>query len=123
MLIVVGFVLWVSIGVILGLTVKSQAFAQGWSEVVPDPNSAGAPETTATDDQYGRRLLIAGTLSAVVAGLVSMVVIIGETLVGLLISLPVAVIGAGAVLLIMSAMGLTAVRDDDFDDGQTPLDQ
>lgn len=122
MLTVVGLVMWLGIGAALGLTVNSQAFAQGWSDAATDqpPTEEQKP---ATGDPRDRRLLVTGTVSAVVAGLVSMVVIIGETVVGLLISLPVAAIGAGAVVLVVSAMGLAADSEHDKVDDQTPFDQ
>lgn len=122
MLTVVGLVLWAGIGAALGLMASSQAFAQGWSEAAPDELPVDE-QKPATGDRGDRRLLVAGTVSAVVAGLVSMVVIIGETAIGLLVSLPVAAIGAGAVLLVMSSMRLAAESEPGPDDDQIPFDQ
>ncbi|MET3959855.1 hypothetical protein ABIE52_006790 [Rhodococcus sp. OAS809] len=110
MLIVLGALLWAAIGAMLGLAVNSEAFAQGWSEADTDEESSPAEKQPA-DDQNDRRLVVIGTVSAVVAGLISMVVIIGEGVVGLLVSLPVSAIGAGAVLLVVSAMGLSAEQE------------
>lgn len=123
MLIVVGLALWAGIGAILGLTVKSTAFAEGWAEAATDQQSTEMPEPAAVADQSDRRLLVTGIVSAVVAGLLSMVVIIGETVVGLLVSLLVAAIGAAAVLLVVTAMGLSAETERDLDDDQIPFDQ
>ncbi|WP_143543011.1 hypothetical protein [Rhodococcus sp. NCIMB 12038] len=119
---VVGLVLWAGIGAVLGLTVNSKSFAQGWSEAATEESST-EEQKPATGDRSDRRLLVAGTVSAVVAGLVSMVAIVGETVIGLLFSLPVAAIGAGAVLLVMSAMQLAAENALDQDDDQMPFDQ
>ena len=106
MLIGAGVLIWAAIGAILGLIVNSDAFAQGWSEVEGGDPSASAEKRPA-DDLSDRRLVAIGTAAAVVAGLVSMVVIIGESVIGLLASLPVAAIAATAVLLVVSAIGLT----------------
>ncbi|WP_148281111.1 hypothetical protein [Gordonia sp. KTR9] len=123
MLIVLGLVAWLTIGAALGLMVGSQAFAQGWSDAAPaEPHSGPRLQKEVADDRNGRRLLMVSTVTAVVTGLISMVVLIGETLVGLLISLPAAAIGAAAALLIMSAVGSAADGDGSVDD-QMPLDQ
>lgn len=123
MLIVLGLVAWLAIGAALGLMVGSQAFAQGWSDAAPEePHSGPRLQKEVADDRNGRRLLMVSMVTAVVTGLISMVVLIGETLVGLVISLPAAAIGAAAALLIMSAVGSAADGDDSVDD-QMPLDQ
>lgn len=123
MLIVVGLVLWAGIGGMLGLTVRSTSFAEGWSEAATDEQSRETPEPAAVGDHSDRRLLVTGIVSAVVAGLLSMVLIVGETVVGLLVSLLVAAIGAAAALLVAAAMGLSAESERDPDDDQIPFDQ
>lgn len=119
---VVGFVLWMVIGAALGFIVKSEAFLQGWADAGPDQHSDDDDEKSVAGDRGDRRLLIAAVVSAVVAGLIPMV-IIGESVVGLLVSLVVAAIAAGAVLLAMSALTLTVDDGDGQLEDHTPLDQ
>lgn len=123
MLVVVGLILWAAVGAALGLIAGTDAFAQGWSEAGPDRDSEDPPQKATADDPKDRRQLIAGTVAAVVAGAVSMTVITGETAVGLMVSIPVAGIGAAAVLVIMSALALVPSDDSDHNRDQTPFDQ
>ncbi|WP_155288617.1 hypothetical protein [Rhodococcoides fascians] len=122
MLVVVGLVLWVGIGAALGLVATSEAFAEGWSEASTQDQEAVQKKGVA-DDHEDRRPLVAGTVAAVVAGAISMVAITGESVVGLMVSIPVAGIGAAVVLVIVSAMKLVPNDESGQDRNQTPFDQ
>lgn len=123
MLLVVGLVLWAAVGAALGLIAGSEAFAQGWSEAGPELRSEEPPQKETADDHKDRRPLVAGTVAAVLAGAVSMTVITGETVVGLMVSIPVAGISAAAVLVVMSALALVPDDESDRRGDQTPFDQ
>lgn len=123
MLLVLGLVLWTAVGAALGLIAGSEAFAQGWSAAGPERQNEDPPQKEAADDRKDRRPLVAGTVAAVFAGAISMTVITGETVVGLMVSVPVAGIGAAAVLVVMSALALLPEDGSDRRGDQTPFDQ
>lgn len=126
MIVIIGAVLWLTIGAVLGLAVSSKSFAEGWASV-----GEKEPETPAEDGfkpvataaaeaepitEIDKEKTLASSLTALAAGLAVMLGLTGENLLGLLVSTAVVFIASLTVLMVWSLRDLKEEGSDGDDD-------